>query len=353
MMKWLPKVSAKTVYAHIAAWLVYVPIMYRYNLKAYPDPSIGRIIALVILLAFTFYLILALLFWLFQRTRKRLLLMPLLGAVGLFVLFAWGYIYVLAPAFGWKIYREDIPYSHKQFVANAGRVLKEMGKYAAIYFLFYHNVLKKRRLTALMLRLRNLRRGLHRYRLKGEVSRLSPHFLMNAFNHCYSLVCDLSEALGRRIFYLAEILKYGMSEQNSRVLQTVTLEREVSETAKLLKAYYGDDSRNAPIRLLCAGNYRAFRLPAFTLINCVENLLKYAVLDHSRQQAVLRVVTAGDTLLVTAVNAVKQVESKTVSSGSGLIDLRNRLRYLLGVHFTLSYWREGDLFILFLVIERH
>lgn len=353
MMKWLPKVSPKTVYVHIAAWLIYILIMYRYNLKTYPDPSIGRIVALVVLLAFAFYMILALLFWLFQRRRKRLLLMPVLGVVGLLILFAWGYVYVLAPAFGWKIYREDIPYSHRQFVANVGRVLKEMGKYAAVYFLFYHNVLKKRRLVSLMIRLRNLRRGLHRYQLKGEVSRLSPHFLMNAFNHCYSLICNLSEALGRRIFFLTEILNYGMNEQNSRVLQTVTLEREVSETAKLLQAYYGDDRREVPIQLFRLGDYRAFRLPAFTLINCVENMLKYAVLDKDRKQAVLRVVTAGDTLLVTAVNAIKRIEPKTVSSGSGLIDLRNRLRYLLGGRFTLSYWREGNLFILFLVIERH
>ncbi|WP_134090084.1 histidine kinase [Olivibacter sp. XZL3] len=353
MMKWLPRVSRKTVYFHIAAWLIYILIMYRHNLNAYPDRSVGRIVVLVVLLALVFYGLLSLLFWFFRPSPKRRSLRPVLCSVLVFLLFMWLYVYAITPALGWKIYREDRLYSHGQFMANAGRVLKEMGKYAAIYFLLYHNIRKERRLARLMTNLHILRQGLHHFRLQGLGARVAPHFLMNAFNRCYSLIYHLNEGLAERLLHLSEIIKYGMGDRDELGLRTVLLKRELSETGKLLNAYYGQETEEMPIRLLCMGSMRAFRVPAFTIICCVENILKYAVLDAVNKQAVLRVVTAGDTLLITAINGVAKRESNRVSRSSGLKDLKARLQHLLGQRFRLSYWQEDNLFILLLAIERH
>jgi|GEM_PF-1299645 len=353
MMKWLPKVSLRTVYFHTAAWLVYTLIMYRYNLKNYPDSSVGRIVALVVLLAVVFYAILVLLFWIFQRLKKRRLLGPLFSSALALLLFAWSYVYVLAPLLGWKIYREDLPYSNKQFVANAGRVLKEMGKYAAIYFLFYQHVLKKKRLSHLKANLSTLRRGLQHVQIQGLNAQISPHFMMNAFNSFYAIIYQWNEGLAGRLFRLSEILDYSLDNQNQEGLRTVSLHRELTEMEKLLSAYYGESTEGMPIHLLCLGSTRAFRLPAFTLIGCVENMVKYAVLDVVNKQAVLRVVSAGDSLLITAINGIAQEKKSTISKSSGLIDLRKRLQYLLGNRFLLSHWKEGNLFIFFLYIERH
>lgn len=351
MVKWLPKVSLKMLFFHTGAWLLYTLGMYVYNINNYKEPAVSRIVALVFLMALAFYTILGCLFWITSGRKHVIVLMySMLLLVGL-VCAGYGLVYMLLPRLGIQLYLSEVPYSLQQFAYNAFRVLKEMAKYAAVYFIAYHLIQASRLFKKSKLRLVSAWRLLNEQEMEETKGVLAPHFLMNAFNHCYTFMTRINEVVAKRLLYLSDVIGYSLDNHEEPGLRTVTLRKELEELHHLLYAYYGNDETACPLQLICTGNIKGWRIPAFALITCLENMVKYAVLEPDKKQAAIRIGAGRKTLIITGINAMARENEETPSKGIGLINLSKLLRYQYGKQANLSYWEEEGIFVFLLTIS--
>jgi len=351
MVKYIPKATKRTIVFHMVAWMLYGVGMYLYNLHNYQEPSIMRIGGLVLLMAFAFYLILAFLFCITGSQKPiRWLCLGMLALIAT-VLFAYQCVYTWLPLLDIKLYVDEVPFTYRQFAYNAFRVLKEMGKYAVLYFIAFHLVRTKAVIRKSKQYIIHIWRKLRRHELQESKGAIAPHFIMNVFNHCHAYVRAVNASVARRLLYLSEVLDYSLDDRNYVGLRTVTLKKELEEMNHCQYAYYGREWDTSPIGCYCFGNIRGFRVPSFTLITCFQNMVKYAVCDPLYKQAFIRIGASGQTLVITGVNRVAKQEKAKVGKKLGLSNLSTRLHHQYGQRARLHYWEEQGIFIFLLIIH--
>ncbi|GAA4777975.1 hypothetical protein GCM10023231_00520 [Olivibacter ginsenosidimutans] len=351
MAKRLPELSGRMVMGHVVGWTCYGIAMYVYNVNNYPNASVGRIVFLVLLMAMAFYAELTCFFCLFHRWKVIKMLCAAILLLVMLPLLAYYLVYAWMPKMGIQLYVEEVPFTYRQFCYNACRVLKEMGKYAGIYWVCYKLFKAKKVFRKGRQQVNELWRRVKNYQHQEIKGMVAPHFLMNAFHRCYLYVRVVNHVAAERLLYLSEALNYTLDDYNTAGLRSVTLKSELEHVHQLAYAYYGRDIHASPISCFCFGAIKGFRVPSFTLITCFENMVKYGIRNPKKQGSVIRIGANRDTLVITGVNRISVNQEHTVGKGMGLKNLGKRLNHQYNQQAKLLHWEEEGIFVFLLIVN--
>lgn len=163
-------------------------------------------------------------------------------------------------------------------------------------------------------------------------SQVQPHFLFNTLNNIYYEAYVESPKTALLIERLAEIMRYLVDDNvNDKVLLTkevAFLENYIAlEKIRLLY----------PAEITFTRQYQEERLvPPMLLITFVENIFKHGIDKSSTKNKIeLRLVEKDDFLHFTAFNNFIH-KNRVSENGSGLINLRQRLKLLYGSAFEMD-----------------
>lgn len=180
-------------------------------------------------------------------------------------------------------------------------------------------------------------------------SQVQPHFLFNTLNNIYYEAYLESPKTALLIERLAEIMRYLVDDN---INDQVILSKEVA----FLENYIALEKIRLvyPAQITFIKQYRSDLLvPPMLLITFVENIFKHGIDKSSAENKIeLTLEEQGDFLHFTASNnfIIKPLQSK---NGSGLINLRQRLKLLYGSAFEMSTNSNENSFTAYFKIPLH
>src|SRR5690606_18610518 len=120
---------------HVAAWLGYALVIYLINLINVNDMSLGRAVAITLLLAFVFYPVLGVLYHFFRERRYICGIFVLMSY--LFVLLPSIYyfaVYVIFPVAGVRLHVETVMFDTGEFFKHYGLRVFRFSVYAYVFY---------------------------------------------------------------------------------------------------------------------------------------------------------------------------------------------------------------------------
>ena len=160
---------------------------------------------------------------------------------------------------------------------------------------------------------------------------VNPHFLFNALNSVRALIGVDDKDARRVVTELSEYFRYSLTKDNAAL---VPLEEEISAVKSYLEIQKIRFHQRLDIRIAPEPETLACAVPVFSIQTLVENGIKYG-LKTSNGTLQLRVTSVfrGKFLHITVANTGKlRTEHNRVddneSSGTGLLNLKERLAYL-------------------------
>ena len=255
------------------------------------------------------------------------------------VLISWGIIYLIYPQ--WSTYfRESI-------ISN--RILTSVILYIAsvvIYYAinFYESLQEQQ---SHEMQLKNLVKEAQLNELRTQ---LHPHFLFNSLNSINSLTITNPAKAGEMIIKLSEFLRYSLSRKGQEM---ATLEKELYHIGLYLdiekvrfgqRLEYISDIEKAP---------KDWKMPLMILQPLIENAVKHGVYSTDSLVTVkLKAVTEDDYLKITISNNYDPESAPGSGTGTGLSNVRERMRLVYGQDGLFYIKRLNNKFIAELKIPK-
>ncbi len=178
-----------------------------------------------------------------------------------------------------------------------------------------------------------------------------PHFLFNTLNNIYYVAQKGSPEAAELIERLSDIMRYFVEESKK---EKVLLKDEL----ELLKSYIELESirmrYEMPIDFEIQGEIDAVIIPPLLLLPIVENIFKHGIDKRSKQNFAKISLTVQDKqLLFRTENRYYSPELKEQGSRTGMVNLDKRLKLYYGNKYELGTRKQGDLFIVNLLINNH
>lgn len=192
----------------------------------------------------------------------------------------------------------------------------------------------------------NLRANLHL--LKQQ---LQPHFFFNTLNSIYSLTVQKSEQAPDMILKLSELMHY-VTDQNGS--DWVNLEKEINFIKNYLsleQIRYQDRVKTEITSTISSPE--KVSIPPLVLSPFLENAFKHGVADNTHSSCI-RVNLSEDTgrIYYKVVNSMAPRRKISTETGSGLANLRSRLRIIYGEQFAMKTEIVGELFVAELYLNK-
>lgn len=192
----------------------------------------------------------------------------------------------------------------------------------------------------------NLRANLHL--LKQQ---LQPHFFFNTLNSIYSLTVQKSEQAPDMILKLSELMHY-VTDQNGS--DWVNLEKEINFIKNYLsleQIRYQDRVKTEITSTISSPE--KVSIPPLVLSPFLENAFKHGVADNTHSSCI-RVNLSEDTgrIYYKVVNSMAPRRKISTETGSGLANLRSRLKIIYGEQFAMKTEIVGELFVAELYLNK-
>lgn len=205
------------------------------------------------------------------------------------------------------------------YVSNTGVLAMWGGFFLAFY---YHDVSRKTEMDRV--RLAAATKELQLSTLRNQ---LNPHFLFNSFNLLRALVQRDPEAARDSITHLSEMMRHSLSVSHCNTIPLTDELEFVDAYLALERLRYEERLRidaDVPHEL------RHLPIPPMLLHTLIENAVKYGI-DQSLAGVQVRyaIRVAGQGLCLRVTNGGRLVERGS-STGTGLVNLRQRLALLYG-----------------------
>jgi LytS/YehU family sensor histidine kinase len=174
-------------------------------------------------------------------------------------------------------------------------------------------------------------------KLNAELSylkaQINPHFLFNTLNSIYSLSISKSEATPSAIVMLSGMMRYVISETNR---EFVALEKEInyiSDYIELQKIRLGDTVK---VEFTLEGTAERKQIAPLILIPFVENAFKHGVNPEEDSQIFITIhIHDSELQMLVHNNKVSNLRESTEPGGTGIKNVRKRLKILYSSHHTL------------------
>jgi sensor histidine kinase YesM len=195
---------------------------------------------------------------------------------------------------------------------------------------------------------------LEKEKLKAELQllkgHLHPHFIFNTLNSIYSLSLKKSHQASEAILKLAELMRYVFAECND---STIQLSKEVQNLYNYIELGRARFRERLDIAVNISGDFENQRIPPLLFLPFLENSFKYGtheMLDSA--WITLDLTVRENELKFKLVNGKSpEYDSHCVSSGTGLHNVKKRLKMLYPDAHTLRITEDADTFIVQLNLQ--
>lgn len=192
-----------------------------------------------------------------------------------------------------------------------------------------------------------------KYRLELEAAylqaQINPHLLFNTLNYLNHLVKPLSEKASTATLLLSDIMHYALRDVSAG--QMVKLEEELEQVKNYLELirFRNEEKLKLKFETFVSDEMMQIGIPPLVMITCLENMLKHGDLHDDKHPALLEIHGQKGKLLVTAINAKKQMPY-SAGHGIGLQNMKKRLEMAFPGNYTLTINETSTTFELNLTI---
>lgn len=180
-------------------------------------------------------------------------------------------------------------------------------------------------------------------------AQINPHFLHNTLNFLYAKSLPYSPELSEGILTLSEIMRYALSEGNTKDGKTL-LKDEIEHLRNVIKINQLRFSNKLNVQLDVEGVVNGAQIIPFVLITLVENAFKHGDLKSTEYPIVIRIVVIGKKLYFYCRNK-KKTGPKELSTGIGLDNIKKRLELAYGTHYDFKVRDEPEFYTSELTID--
>lgn len=348
-------ITHKQVFVHILLWITY--ILYESSVLLIVDGA--RINLVEVGLNFCSYAAIFYLnsLWLLPAFLKQqkyfllvvnlLLLIALLIPIRYFV-----YLYAL-PFLGADVLH---PFdNHRLFL---GQTVWRGGYFAMLSFgYFFANstirIEREKRIVAEVkrrreIRLRKLEKELADVKIETLRNQINPHFLYNTLNFFYAQMYPRCETTARGVLLLADIMRYGLEEDEAN--GKVMLTKEIQHLKNYLDLQQLRFNHQLQVHVEEQGSLAYRMILPMLLITIVENCFKHGDLLDPQHPLVIRIEVQGDELRFSTRNKKKE-GAKETSTGIGQANIRRRLDLKCKNRYSLEIIEEQNLYTCQLILK--
>lgn len=177
-------------------------------------------------------------------------------------------------------------------------------------------------------------------------SQINPHFLFNTLNSLYALSLKKSDKTPDSIIRLSELMRYMLYDCNDK---TVPLTKEIEYIRNYLELERLRHSQNVDIRFELVGETEDLVIAPLLFSPFLENAFKHGVNRHIKESSVLvSLELDGNQLHLSVINSkpkeveIEKKESKSISGGIGLENVRRRLALLYPDAYSLDIKEDAQ-----------
>ncbi|MBD0777927.1 sensor histidine kinase [Maribacter sp. ANRC-HE7] len=198
----------------------------------------------------------------------------------------------------------------------------------------------------------NLRKSIEKEKVESELqffkAQLNPHFLFNSLNTIYSLSVKKSNDTSEAIINLSELMRYMLYEAD-RGNVPISKEIEYIRSYVALQRLRLANSENVLLKVL--GDDSNKKIPPLLFISFIENAFKYGTDYHGKTMIKINFLIQDKSIHFNIVNSIGNQKPKTKSSGLGLDNVKNRLKYLYPNSHELRIADDGETYEVDLIIN--
>lgn len=182
-------------------------------------------------------------------------------------------------------------------------------------------------------------------RCNALTNQINPHFFFNSLNGISSLVRKGEES--RTLAYvdkLSDIFRYILQSDNKAL---VALHEELSFVEAFSHVMEVRFANKLQIEINVAAECRELRLPVLSLLPLLENVTVHNMIDSEHRATVKIEMNEQGELMIS--NPIYPKLSQPDTNGTGLMNLENRFRLMMGKQIRVS--DDGKVFTVFLPLK--
>ncbi|MGB5434843.1 MAG: sensor histidine kinase [Maribacter sp.] len=175
----------------------------------------------------------------------------------------------------------------------------------------------------------NLRKSTEKEKIESELqflkAQLNPHFLFNSLNTIYSLSVKQSADTSEAIINLSELMRYMLYESDKA---HVPLNKEMEYIKSYVALQRLRLANSEMVTLKISGDDTNKYVPPLLFISFIENAFKYGTDYNGKTMVKITFTIQNRSIHFNVKNRIGPYKAKSKSSGLGLENIKNRLKYL-------------------------
>ncbi|WP_165871385.1 sensor histidine kinase [Flaviaesturariibacter flavus] len=173
-------------------------------------------------------------------------------------------------------------------------------------------------------------------------AQINPHFLHNTLNFLYAKALPLSEDLSEGILTLSDIMRYALSQGNTRDGKA-PLKDEIEHVQNVIKINQLRYNNKLNVRFDVEGAVNGAQIIPFALITIVENAFKHGDFKSVEHPITILIKIGKEGIYFSCSNR-KKSGPKELGNGIGLENIRKRLELAYGEAFRFEVKEDAELY---------
>lgn len=216
----------------------------------------------------------------------------------------------------------------------------------AVFYYFYHYLIKSRKQEFDTLKLEALVKELE---LKTIKAHINPHFIFNALNSIRALIDEDPRRARNAVTQLSNILRSSMQAEK---LETVPFEKELNIVKDYLALEHIRFEERLKIEYEIGQDTLSSPVPPMMLQTLVENAIKHGIGKQVNGGVVKVISSFNDGHHQLEVQNSGKLNGRTNADGFGLFSTRNRLYLLFGEKANFDIVQNGELVVAKVLIPK-
>lgn len=166
-------------------------------------------------------------------------------------------------------------------------------------------------------------------------AQINPHFLYNVLNFFYAKAIQFSEPLADGILYLAEIMRYVISNEEDDNGQ-IPLSMELEQIENIININQLRFDNRINVEFIKEGAFEDVRIIPFVIVTLIENAFKHGQLINISEPLLIHLRYHQDIKRIDfLIKNVKAEKTNEPSTGIGLTNIKRRLSFAYSDRYSL------------------
>ena len=174
------------------------------------------------------------------------------------------------------------------------------------------------------------------------MSQLNPHFLFNSMNSIRGMIFEDTDKAKQLIRQLTELFKYNL-QSNQKITMTLQQELEICQFYLEIEQTRLEDRLVIDYQLDTSLNHYA--VPTMSALTLIENAIKHGIAPQTSPSTLtIKTQAKLDHLQISVINPVYCGDYKAKGTGTGLSNLKARLKLMYGKWAEVKVSEENEQF---------